>query len=93
MLNYRYHAVRTNNVAFDFSVADFPLMNVYDLISVARILKGTDASKLHLINKEDFLHGFTQSKLFIDNYYEYLALTDIELVLAINKKITVPQSM
>lgn len=33
--NYHYHAVWANNVAFDFSVAYFPLMNFCDLISVA----------------------------------------------------------
>ena len=74
-------------------MADFPLMNIHDLICVARIMKGTDFSKLQLTSKKDFLIGFAHIKLFIDNYYEYLALTDLELALAIGKQITVTQSM
>lgn len=42
--NYHFHVVRANNVVFDFSVADSPLMYVNDLISVTKILKLTDAS-------------------------------------------------
>ncbi|CAI9303307.1 unnamed protein product [Lactuca saligna] len=38
--NYRFPATQANNVAFDFSLEDTPLMNINDLIGVARILKG-----------------------------------------------------
>ena len=44
--NFRFQAVRANNVVFNFSVADFPLMNIHDLITVGRILKGVDVSRL-----------------------------------------------
>lgn len=44
--NFRFRAIRANNVAFDFSVVDFPLLNTNDLIDVAKILKCTDVSKL-----------------------------------------------
>ena len=46
-----------------------------------------------MTRKEDSLIGFAHIKLFIDNYYEYLALTDVELAMAVGKQITVPQSM
>lgn len=91
--NYLFCVVRANNIAFDFSVANFPLINLHDLICVSRILKEVDISKLQLKRKEDFLIGFAHIKLFIDNYYEYLALTNVELALAIGKHITVPQPM
>ena len=56
--NYRFYAVPANNVSFEFSVADFPLMNLYDLLIVAKILKSVDVLKLHITNKEDFMIRF-----------------------------------
>lgn len=56
-------------------------MNPNDLIIVANILSEVDVSKLQVNNKEDFLLGFAHIKLFIDNYYDCLALTDVELTL------------
>lgn len=91
--NYRFYAVQENNVAFDFLVADFPLMNLHDLICVARIFKVVDVSKLQITSKEDFLIGFCHIKLFIDNYYSYRVLTYVELALAMEKQIIVPQSL
>lgn len=46
-----------------------------------------------MTSKEDFLLGFAHINLFIDNYYDCLALTDVELALAMGKQITVPQSL
>ena len=91
--NFCYFVVRANNVAFDFSLDDFHLMNIHDLICAARNLKGIDVSKIQLTRKEDFLIGLAHIKLFIDNYYEYLALADVELALANGKQIALPQSM
>ncbi|CAI9271538.1 unnamed protein product [Lactuca saligna] len=91
--NYRYITVRENNVVFDFSVADFPLMNVYDLLIVAKILKSIDYSKLQQGNKEDFMIGFEHLRVFIDGYYGALALTDIDLATTLGKKAIVPKSM
>ncbi|KAL7591384.1 hypothetical protein Lser_V15G33665 [Lactuca serriola] len=56
------------------------------------ILKGTNFLMLQLTSTEDYLIGFAHIKLFIDNYNENLALTNVELALAIGKEITVPQS-
>lgn len=91
--NFFYHAIRANNVAFNFSVADFPLINLNDLISVARILKGVDISNLQMKNKEEFLIRYVDIMLFIDNYYDFLPLIDVELALAKGKQVSVPQSM
>ena len=89
--NYRFQVIRANNVAVDFSMADFSLMNSNDLIYVATILKGTNVLKLQLSSIEYALIGFAHIKLFIDNYYEYHALIDVDLALAVGKQITVPQ--
>lgn len=53
--NFCLHVVRANNMTSYFSVADFPLMNLNDLITVAKVLKGVDASKLQVTSKKDFL--------------------------------------
>ena len=37
--------------------------------------------------------GLAHIKLFIDNYYDCLALTDVELALTMGKEINVPQSL
>ena len=88
--NYRFHVVRANNVACDFSVVDFPLMNMNDLINVANILRSVDVSKLQVNNKEDFLIGLAHIKLFIDKYYDCLALTDVQLAIAMGCQVKVP---
>ena len=72
------YAVRANNVQFDFSVVDFPIMNLHDLIVVAMIMNNVNVLKLQVTSKEDFLIGFAHLKNFIDGYYGALSLTDIE---------------
>ena len=44
--NFRYFVVRADNKPFDFSIADFPLMNLNDLIQVALILKDMEENQL-----------------------------------------------
>lgn len=90
LLNFLYHAVRANNVACNFSVADFPLMNLDDLITVTNFLISIDVLKLLDSNKDDFLIGFTHIKVFIDNYFDCLAVTEIELAMAVNRTSKVP---
>ncbi|CAI9281248.1 unnamed protein product [Lactuca saligna] len=80
--NFHYHVVRANNVVCDFSVVDFPLMNLNDIICVANILSSVDVLKLQVNRKEDFLLSFAHIKLFKYNYYDSQALTDVELALA-----------
>lgn len=45
--NFHYSVFRANNVEFEFSIADFPLMNLNDLISVTKILINVNVSKIH----------------------------------------------
>lgn len=85
--------VIANNVTFDFFVADFPLMNLNDLINVTKILSHVDVSKLQKHKKDDFFIGFAHIKAFIDNHYDCLAVTDIELAIAVNRTSKVPQLM
>lgn len=77
-------------MAMDLTIADFPLMNLNDLIIVARILKGMDVLNLQMTSKEDFLIEFAHIKLFINNYYDCLAMIDVELYLAMGRQVTVP---
>lgn len=44
-----------------------------------------------MTSKEDFLIIYAHIKLFINNYYDYLTMTDVELALAMRKQIIVPQ--
>lgn len=46
-----------------------------------------------MTSKEYFFLGFARIKLFIDNYYDCLALTDVELALVMGKQINLPQSL
>lgn len=36
--NYRYCVVKSNNVMVDFTIAEFPLMNLNDLITIMKIM-------------------------------------------------------
>ena len=88
--NFRYFVVRVDNKAFDFTIADFPLMNLNDLIQVAFILKDMEENKLKGYDTDVFRFGFAHIKIFIDNYYDCLALTDEELASGLGRKVTVP---
>lgn len=90
--NYRFFVVRENNVVFDFSVAEFPLMNLYDLLIVVKILKSVDYSKLQTVNKEYFIIGFKHLEVFIDGYYGALAETDIDMATTLGNKVSIPKS-
>lgn len=91
--NFRFHVLRANNVACDFLMVDFPMMNLNDLVNVEKILCTFDVSKMQVNNKEDFLIGFTYIKQFIDNYYYCLAMINVELALEMNRTVAVPQKM
>lgn len=91
--NFCYVVVRANNVVCEFSIANFPMMNLNDWVTVTRILSNVGVSKLTETNKDDFLIGFAHIKVFIDNYYDWIASTDIELTSAVNKPSKVPQSL
>lgn len=68
-------------------------MNLNDLIMVMKILTIVDVSKIAKTNKDDFVIGFANVKAFLNRYYDYLAITDIDLALAINKTSKVPQCL
>ncbi|KAL7582500.1 hypothetical protein Lser_V15G44572 [Lactuca serriola] len=87
--NFRYHVVGANNQACDFLVANFPLMNLNDLIDVSLILKDMDSSELQRTDKEVLRLRLGHIKIFIDNYFDCLALTDVELASALGKEVKV----
>ena len=42
--NYRFHVVRSHNVTYDFSVANFSLMKLHDLLLAVLTMKSVDVS-------------------------------------------------
>lgn len=66
-------------------------MNLNELITVPKILNVVDVSKITETNKDDFFFiGYAHLKAFLDSYYDYLAIIDIDLALAMNKTLKVP---
>lgn len=68
-------------------------MNLNDLVIVSNISSNVDKSKVSETSKHAFVIGFGHINAFLDSYYEYLAITDIDLSLAINMTSNVPQSL
>ncbi|CAI9280723.1 unnamed protein product [Lactuca saligna] len=89
--NYRYSLVRENNVLFDFTITDFPLMNLVDLVMIAKILGDLIKSQIH--EKSSYIIGYGHIKCFLDCYYAYLALTYLDLSTAINKNLKVSKAL
>ncbi|KAL7612549.1 hypothetical protein Lser_V15G06652 [Lactuca serriola] len=88
--NFRYFVIRVDNKQYDFTIADFPLMNCNDLIQVALILKHMEENNLKGSETEVFKVGFAHVKTFIDNYFDCLALTDDELANVLGREVKVP---
>lgn len=65
-------------------------MNLNDLVIVSNISSNVDISKVAETSKHAFVIGFGYINAFLDSYYEYLAITDIDLSLAINMTSNVP---
>ena len=80
-------------MVFEFTVADFPQMNLNDLISIMKILINVDVSKIPKTNINGFILGFGHIKAFLDSYYEYLAITYINLAIVIKRTTKVPQAL
>lgn len=91
--NFCYLVLWENNVAFELTIANFPLMNQNDLNTVSNFLCNVDASKVAEENRNVFVLGYAHIKAFVDCYYEYFSITDIHLSMAINKSSKVPQSL
>ncbi|KAL7609165.1 hypothetical protein Lser_V15G10960 [Lactuca serriola] len=88
--NFRYFVIRADNKQYDFTVAEFPLMNCNDLIQVALILKHMEENNLKGSETDVFKVGFAHVKTFIDNYFDCLALTDEELANVLGREVKVP---
>ncbi|KAL7602722.1 hypothetical protein Lser_V15G16687 [Lactuca serriola] len=88
--NFRYFVIRADNKQYDFTIADFPLMNCNDLIQVALILKHMEENKLKGSEADVFKVGFAYVKTYIDNYFECLARTDEELANVLGREVKVP---
>lgn len=93
MQNFLYYVVRVDNVAFEFTDVDFPLVNVNDLIIISNILCYVDASQVAKGNRNTFIIGYGHIKAFIDCYYDYFAIIDIELAMEINKRSKVSKDL
>ncbi|KAL7586161.1 hypothetical protein Lser_V15G40639 [Lactuca serriola] len=88
--NFQYFVIRADDKQYDFTIADFPLMNCNDLIQVALILKHMEENKLKGSETDVFKVGFAHVKTYIDNYFDCLALTDEELANVLGREVKVP---
>ncbi|KAL7610158.1 hypothetical protein Lser_V15G11463 [Lactuca serriola] len=90
--NLKYVVTRASGKIQEFTIADFPLMNTYDLINVALILKDKSFSYLQETEPDVFNLGCRHIKVFLENYFECLAQTDIELAIVKGIDITAPMA-
>ena len=90
--NMKYIVTRANGNVCKFTIAYFPLMNLYDLIQVALLLKERSFSYLQNTDLDEYKLEVTHIKIFIENYYECLALTDVELSTTKGLEITAPMA-
>lgn len=82
--------IKSSGKVRDFTIAKFPLMNLYDLIQIALLLKDKSFSYLQETEPDVFKLGCRHIKVFIENYFECLAQTDVELATAKGIEITAP---
>lgn len=85
MHNFHYNVVRANSVVFEFTISNFTLKNLKDLIIISMILCDVDSSQLPEESWNSFIIGYDHIKAFIDCYCSYLAKTDTVLAMAIKK--------
>lgn len=58
MQNFCYSVVRAKNVAFEFTIEDFPFMNLNDLITISKILSNFDPSPIVAKKRKTFIIGY-----------------------------------
>ena len=90
--NLKYTVARASGKIQEFTVADFPLMNTYDLINIALMLKDKSFSFLQDTEPDVFNLGCKHIKVFLENYFECLAQTDVELATVKGFDITAPMA-
>ena len=89
--NCQYKVVKANKVLFHFTIADFPLINLNDLITIAKIMG--DLNNYQVLDRSSYIIGYSHIKSFIDFYFDHLGLIDSEFVSSFIKKPKVPKSM
>lgn len=87
--NDRYKVVRANNILFEFTIDDFPLINLNDLITFMKITG--DFNNDQVQDRASYIIGYSHIKSIIDYYYAHLALTNFEYVTSFKKKPKVPK--
>lgn len=88
--NYRYKVVRANYTLYKFTIVDFPLMNLNDLITVTKIMGDMNNDRVQ--DKASYIIRYSHIKSFVC-YYAHLSLTDFEFPTTFNKKLKVPMSI
>ncbi|CAI9292605.1 unnamed protein product [Lactuca saligna] len=78
------------NIPCEFTIADFPLMNLNDLINLEKLIG--DINNDQILEKATYIIGYGRLKNFIDCYFAYIALTDFALATAYKKKWKNPNS-
>lgn len=64
MQNIRYFVLRSNNVAFEFTIIDFLLMNLNNLSTVLKILCNVDTWQVVEENRNALVIGYAHIKAF-----------------------------
>lgn len=62
--SYQYKVIREDNSAYEFTIADFLLLNLNDLITVAYMMKTLDDK--HVIDKKLYVVGYPYLKKYMD---------------------------
>lgn len=91
--NCRYVDVRENNMVLEFIIADFSSEEFKWSCHYIRDFEQRWCIESGRGNINTFVIGFGHIETFLDSYYEYLVIKNIDFALAINKPSKVPQSL
>lgn len=89
--NYRYKVVRANYTLYKFTIVDFPLMNLNDLITVTKIMGDMNNDRVQ--DKASYIIRYSHIKSFINCYFVRLTLRDYKFTTSFKKKSKVPESI
>ncbi|CAI9303282.1 unnamed protein product [Lactuca saligna] len=79
----RYKVIQADQSVCEFPLADFPLMNLNGLITLAYLIKSMEDKAV--IDKNKFCVGMSICHNHIDCYLEHLGLSDFEITKKYNK--------
>lgn len=72
--NYWYKVVMDTNILFEFTIVEFTLMKLNDIITTMTIMG--DLNNHQVEDKASYIIGYSHTKSFLNYYFSLLALTD-----------------